>query len=276
MSKKLIVFSGAGLSADSGVATFRDSDGLWANYDPMEVCNFQNWEENYELVHRFYNLRRAELRSVSPNAMHEFLASLPKILAQNLASEALTSENLASEALANENLTSEALRQKSSTQNIEVVYLTQNVDDLLERAGAKNVIHLHGELTKIICPKCGYIIEIGYDEFDISSACPKCASKKLKPKIVFFYENAPLYEKMYAEFGSLGRGDMVLVVGTSGNVVPISYILRSNANIGYKILNNLAPSPHIDEGLFDTVIYQKAVEAFPQIKQEISAFFAKN
>lgn len=258
MSRKLIVFSGAGLSADSGIATFRDSDGLWANYDPMEVCNFKNWEKNYELVHSFYNLRRAELRSVTPNAMHEFLASLPTFLAQDLANKDFRSAR------------------KSSVQDIEVVYLTQNVDDLLERAGAKNVIHLHGELTKIICPKCQHIVEIGYDEFDFSSACPKCASKKLKPKIVFFYENAPLYEAMYAEFGSLDRGDLVLVVGTSGSVIPISYILRSNENIGYKILNNLAPSPHIDEGIFDSVIYQKAIKAIPQIRQEISAFFDKN
>lgn len=251
MSKKLIVFSGAGLSADSGIATFRDSDGLWANYDPMEVCNFKNWEKNYELVHRFYNLRRAELRSVKPNAMHEFLASLPALLSQSWIN-------------------------KSSAQNIEVVYLTQNVDDLLERAGARNVIHLHGELTKIICPKCQNVVEIGYEEFDFSSVCPKCASKKLKPKIVFFYESAPLYEKMYAEFGSLDSWDLVLVVGTSGNVIPISYILRSNEKIGYKILNNLAPSPHIDEGLFDTVIYQKAIKAIPQIRQEIVAFFDKS
>lgn len=242
--RKLVVFSGAGLSADSGIATFRDSDGLWANYDPLEVCNFKNWEANYALVHRFYNLRREELKSVKPNAMHEFLASLPRFL-----------------------------EQEKTKESIEVIYLTQNVDDLLERAGAKNVIHLHGELTKIICPKCQHIIEIGYEEFDLSSACSKCASKKLKPKIVFFYENAPLYETMYAEFGMLGRSDCVLVVGTSGSVIPISFILSSNDKIGLKILNNLAPSPHIDEHLFNTVIYQQAIEAIPQIKQEIIAFF---
>lgn len=238
--RKLVIFSGAGLSADSGIATFRDSDGLWASYDPLEVCNFKNWEKNYELVHRFYNLRREELKNVKPNAMHEFLASLVDLLAR---------------------------------ESIEVVYLTQNVDDLLERAGAQNVIHLHGELTKIICPKCHHISDIGYECFDSTTPCPKCANKKQKPKIVFFYESAPLYEVMNAVFFSLGKDDSVLVVGTSGSVIPIGVILGQSRQIGLKILNNLAPSPYIDERLFDKVIYSKAIEAIPQIKQEIEAFF---
>ena len=246
--RKLVIFSGAGLSVDSGIATFRDSDGLWANYDPLEVCNFKNWEANYALVHKFYNLRRGELSSVKPNAMHEFLASLPKILEQ-------------------------VITKSSKQESIEVIYLTQNIDDLLERAGAKNVIHLHGELTKIICPKCQHILEIGYEEFDYSMACPKCANTKLMPKIIFFYENAPLYETMYAEFSTLSKSDCVLVVGTSGSVIPIGWILAQNDKIGLKILNNLAPSPHIDERLFDKVIYEKAIDTIAKIKQEITKFF---
>ena len=238
--RKLVIFSGAGLSADSGIATFRDSDGLWASYDPLEVCNFKNWEKNYELVHRFYNLRREELKRVKPNAMHEFLASLPDLL---------------------------------SRESIKVIYLTQNIDDLLERAGAQNVIHLHGELTKIICPKCHHTRDIGYEPFDSTTPCPKCTNNKQKPKIVFFYESAPLYEVMNAVFFSLGRDDAVLVVGTSGSVIPIGMILGQHSRIGLKILNNLTASPYIDEGLFDKVIYSKAVESIPQIKQEIEAFF---
>ncbi|WP_300446807.1 Sir2 family NAD-dependent protein deacetylase [uncultured Helicobacter sp.] len=77
---KCVVFSGAGLSAESGLETFRDNGGLLAQYNPMEVCNYGNWRENFDLVHRFYNLRRVELGSVKPNAMHQFLASLPTLL----------------------------------------------------------------------------------------------------------------------------------------------------------------------------------------------------
>ncbi|WP_334084869.1 Sir2 family NAD-dependent protein deacetylase [Helicobacter typhlonius] len=77
---KLVIFSGAGLSAESGLETFRDNGGLWAQYDPMEVCNYENWLENFALMHRFYNLRREELGKVQPNAMHKFLATLPHSL----------------------------------------------------------------------------------------------------------------------------------------------------------------------------------------------------
>lgn len=148
---KLIVFSGAGLSAESGLETFRDADGLWAKYDPMEVCNYQNWEKNFDLVHRFYNERRKELAKVKPNAMHLYLAQLEHDLKGK----------------------------------VDMIHLTQNVDDLLERAGATKIIHLHGKLTELICPQCQHIQTIGYAEFD-KSPCPKCGHTKVKPQIIFF------------------------------------------------------------------------------------------
>lgn len=157
---KCVVFSGAGLSAESGLETFRDNDGLWAQYDPMEVCNYENWQENFDLVHRFYNLRRVELGNVKPNAMHEFLSSLPTLLNPKA--------------------------NKKRTESIEVIHITQNVDDLLERTGTENVIHLHGELIKIICPYCEHILNIGYETFT-PRTCEQCGYKHLKPFIVFFW-----------------------------------------------------------------------------------------
>lgn len=251
---KLVVFSGAGLSAPSGVATFRDSNGLWANYDPMEVCNFQNWEKNFALVHNFYNLRREELKKVSPNAMHQYLANLPQTL--------------------NESVQNNASSQQPK-EHIEVVYLTQNVDDLLERAGAKEVVHLHGELTKLICPHCEHIISIGYESYE-PKPCEQCGYEKIKPKIVFFYEQAPMYEKMYQTFCALDERDCVLVIGTSGTVIDICGLLALNPRIGKKILNNLYTSDSIDERVFDEVIYDSATHIIPRLDTLLTEFFASN
>ncbi|WP_334094555.1 SIR2 family NAD-dependent protein deacylase [Helicobacter typhlonius] len=240
---KLVIFSGAGLSAESGLETFRDNGGLWAQYDPMEVCNYENWLENFALMHRFYNLRREELGKVQPNAMHKFLATLPHSL--------------------------------KAKQDIEVIHITQNVDDLLERAGASNIIHLHGQLSKIICPKCEYIFDIGYTHFEPHN-CPNCGYEKLKPFIVFFYEKAPQYATMYEIFESLNFRDCVLVIGTSGNVVDISSILARceyKHKIGLKILNNLEPSNSIAESVFDTIYYKPATQAIEQIQEALCDFF---
>ncbi len=244
---KLVVFSGAGLSAESGLGTFRDNDGLWAKYDPMVVCNYENWIENFDLVHKFYNLRRIELGNVAPNLMHKFLAKLPNMFKEC----------------------------KEIKEDIETIFITQNVDDLLERAGVSNVIHLHGELTKIICPNCGRIYELGYTEFETHN-CDKCNYKYLKPFIVFFYEKAPKYVYLYDIFSSLTYKDCVLVIGTSGNVVDISSIIYScekQSKIGYKILNNLEYSDSIAESMFDKILYMPATKAIDSIEYEIKNFF---
>lgn len=239
---KLIVFSGAGLSAESGLETFRDADGLWARYDPMDVCNYQNWEKNFDLVHHFYNERRKELAKVEPNAMHNYLAQLEHTLQGK----------------------------------VEVIHLTQNVDDLLERAGAKKIVHLHGKLTELICPECHHIQTIGYCDFD-KSPCPKCGNVKVKPQIIFFYEPAPEYETLHKIFGELESDDCVLVVGTSGRVVNISSLIRFmesfGVTIGCKILNNLEESESIDASLFDKVFYTPATQAVAEIDRVLKDFW---
>lgn len=223
---KIVVFSGAGISAESGLATFRDSNGLWANYDPMIVCNYLNWLDNYNLVHEFYNLRRIELKNVNPNIAHEIISKLSR--------------------------------------EYEVINITQNVDDLFERAGCENVIHLHGNLKEMRCLECGDISQIGYEAYKFSP-CLKCGNEKLKPNIVFFYESAPKYADMYEIFNNIKNNDIVLVIGTSGEVVNICSML----NYGYKILNNLKSSNMIDETLFDSVYLESSSSALPKIYDEI-------
>lgn len=246
---KIIIFSGAGISAESGLATFRDSNGLWANYDPNVVCNYHSWRKNYELVHKFYNLRREELATVHPNIAHK--------IAMRLARE------------------------------FEVINITQNVDDLFERAHLEgessanpnvnqdaifaeyekaNILHLHGKLWEIRCENCEHIETIGYAPYDFTP-CPKCGNPKLKPNIVFFYEQAPKYAEMYEIFDSVSDNDIIVVSGTSGEVVNVCAMIGR----GYKILNNLEKARGINEKLFDSVYFEPSTSAFEKIYDEIKA-----
>lgn len=223
---RIIVFSGAGISAESGIATFRDGNGLWANYDPQIVCNYRNWKQHYNLVHEFYNKRRAELRNVKPNKAHEIIKHL--------------------------------------SDEYPLINITQNVDDLFERAGCKDVIHLHGNLLELRCETCKNIIPIGYEVYNFTP-CPKCGTKQLKPNVVFFYEQAPRYADMYEIFAHIRDCDIVLVVGTSGEVININFLLTR----GYKILNNLQSQAMIDESVFDSVYLESSTTALPKIYDEI-------
>lgn len=253
---KIIIFSGAGISAESGLMTFRDSNGLWANYDINVVCNYHSWRQNYELVHKFYNLRREELARVHPNAAHKIVRDLAR--------------------------------------EFEVVNITQNVDDLFERAYLEvcgdsfdchdlqsktcndkdfeifaqyekaNILHLHGKLWEIRCEECEHITTIGYTPYNFAP-CEKCGNEKLKPNIVFFYEQAPKYAQMYEIFSKVRDNDIIVVSGTSGEVVNICAMI----NRGYKILNNLQSARGINENLFDSVYLEPSTSAFPKIYDEI-------
>jgi NAD-dependent deacetylase len=202
---KLIVFSGAGISAESGLQTFRGSGGLWENHDLNEVCNYQTWKANAALVHRFYNERRTQLRSAEPNSAHTRIAQW------QLAGHADV--------------------------------ITANVDDLLERAGCGDVLHVHGRLTGMLCTACGNRWDVGYAPWDpATDRCTRerCASRKgVKPDVVFFGEIAPAYADMYRAFGSLRPGDAVLAIGTSLAVVRVHEMLREAAPGVTAILNVL-------------------------------------
>ena len=181
--KKLVVLTGAGMSAESGIRTFREMGGLWEEYDVMEVASPQAWENNPELVLRFYNERRKKLFEAEPNSGHKGLVELEKYF--------------------------------------DVQIITQNVDDLHERAGSKNVLHLHGELKKArstVDPNLIY--ELDQWELKIGDTCKK--GSQLRPHIVWFGEAVHEIQEaaLIAE-----KADVFVVIGTSLNVYPAAGLL---------------------------------------------------
>lgn len=184
--KKVVILSGAGISAESGISTFRDNGGLWEQYDVMEVASAQGWKKNPGLVLNFYNMRRAQLAGVEPNRAHLDIAALEK--------------------------------------DYEVVVITQNVDNLHEKAGSSRVIHLHGELTKVR-PEDSYTEEDGYDESrvkDVGFSAVKLGDVdgrgvQYRPHIVFFGEAVP---KLSDALRELVEADYMIIVGTSLLVQP--------------------------------------------------------
>lgn len=232
LAAKLIVFSGAGLSADSGIPTFRDADGLWENHDVDVVANGHTWKRNFDIVRKFYNDRRTALSGVAANPMHQMIGSWER--------------------------------------RFNTVILTQNIDDLLERAGCQSVVHLHGKLTELRCEACGTVWDIGYSAWDEAGRCGKCDSVKgVRPNVVFFNENAPEYRRMYRAFRDLQAKDCVVVVGTSGQVISLDSFLFDCPAL--KVLNNLGPSKHLNESHFDHVLYGKASEKVREIDQLVTA-----
>jgi NAD-dependent deacetylase len=228
---RLVVFSGAGLSADSGISTFRDADGLWENHSVDVVANGHTWKNNFDTVRKFYNERRADLAGVAPNAAHRQIADWQK--------------------------------------RFDTVILTQNVDDLLERAGCTNVIHLHGNLTEMRCTACGNTWDIGYAAWGEEDRCLKCNSLKgVRPQVVFFNEAAPLYSKMYKTFREIRAHDTIVVIGTSGQVINLDAFMFDALCL--KILNNLGSSQYINESYYDHVFYGKASDMCSQINQVIN------
>lgn len=184
---KVMILSGAGLSAESGIRTFRDHDGLWEEYEVMQVCSTQGWEADRELVTRFYNARRRDLEDKAPNAAHKAIARLQR-------------------------------RYPGRIWN-----LTQNVDDLLERAGCEEVIHLHGTLRDLRCETCGHVWDIGYTEQTDHDACPRCESDAVRHNVVMFGESAPMYQKIYE---AVEECSLFVAIGTSGQVIDIVPIAR--------------------------------------------------
>jgi NAD-dependent deacetylase len=236
--RQFILLTGSGISADSGLDTFRTSGGqsLWARYDPDVVCNFDVWEENFELVHEFYSKRRMELAEVEPNAAHKLAAEWQK------------------------------------RHGAEII--TQNVDDLFERAGARDVLHVHGRLTGLRCLGCETHWDWGYHAFDPAEhRCPHCGGlHEVKPDVVFFNERAPLYQQLWEKLDSLSHEDLLVVIGTSGNVLPIAGIARHSKAV--TVLSNLEPEPTIPERYFDHVLHGRAAEIAPRLDALVAKILA--
>jgi NAD-dependent deacetylase len=191
---KIVILTGAGMSAESGIKTFRDHDGLWENYRIEDVATPEAWRKNPELVTQFYNQRRVQLGTVKPNEGHYALKELE--------------------------------------QKHEVVIITQNVDDLHERAGSSNIIHLHGELCKMRNEK-HEVFDIGYQAINYGEKCPK--GMLLRPHIVWFGEDVPLISKA-AEITK--TADMLVIIGTSLEVYPAAGLVNEVHNNAKKVYIN--------------------------------------
>mgnify|MGYP000134333696 FL=1 len=230
MDGKVVILSGAGLSASSGISTFRDEDGLWEKHNIQEICSVGCLDWNYDATINFYNLRRNDIKDRVPNNAHKMIAKL----------------------------------KNKYPKRVEVI--TQNIDDLLEKADCKDVLHLHGFLKELRCIECEKIIDISYSLQDKSNSTCKSCGGKMRPNIVFFGEAAPKYEIMHKILKDCG---LLVVIGTSGYVIDVSFLTQY---ADYSILNNLEPSDAIYEECFTKVYYEDANTAYEKIEQDIENF----
>lgn len=202
-ARSIVILTGAGISAESGIATFRGPGGLWEGHRVEDVCTPAALARDPALVHRFYDLRRAALDSVEPNPAHHALAELDAAFAGDL------------------------------------LIVTQNVDDLHERAGAVRVEHMHGALRSALCARCGHRRE-WHDALPPGTACPACGAAALRPDIVFFGEIPYRMDRIEE---ALSRADLFVSIGTSGAVYPAAGFVDLARHFGAATLElNLEPS----------------------------------
>lgn len=222
MNKKLIVLTGAGISAESGISTFRDANGLWRNHRIEEVASPVAWHNNPGLVLEFYNLRRKQLFEVNPNAAHLALVSLEK--------------------------------------HYEVVVVTQNVDDLHERAGSRNVLHLHGELKKARSTRDPQrVYELKHWELKLGDLCE--LGSQLRPHIVWFGEEVSAFQEAVQLVAEAG---LLLVIGTSLQVYPAAGLLAyAPANCRIWLIDPTATPGYAVPNL--TTLREKATTGVPSL-----------
>ncbi|MDP5281436.1 NAD-dependent deacylase [Sphingomonas sp. DG1-23] len=201
--RNIVILTGAGVSAESGVATFRGPGGLWEGHRVEDVCTPEALAHDPELVHRFYDERREKLAGVMPNAAHLALARLDREWSGGL------------------------------------LLVTQNVDDLHERAGSTRLLHMHGELKSALCAACG-VRAAWEDSLPPETECPNCGTPALRPDIVFFGEMPYQMERIER---ALGEADLFVSIGTSGAVYPAAGFVQTARYHGAATLElNLDPS----------------------------------
>ncbi|MGO8833148.1 MAG: NAD-dependent deacylase [Roseiarcus sp.] len=232
----VFVLTGAGVSAESGLSTFRNREGggLWAKFDPMKLASPEAFARDPETVHAFYNARRKNLLNVAPNAAHAALARLEAGLAAR--GGALT-------------------------------LVTQNIDDLHERAGSGRVIHMHGELLKARCALCEEVTP-RRDDIGLDSACGGCGrAGAMRPHVVWFGE---IPFEMAGIHAALARADLFVAIGTSGAVHPAAGFVAIARRAGAATCEiNLEPSDNAD--LFETRRYGRASQETPKWVDEVLA-----
>jgi len=200
---QIVVLTGAGISAESGVPTFRDADGLWEGHRIEDVATPEAFERQPSVVHQFYDARRAALAGVEPNAAHRALARLEAVVGDHL------------------------------------LVITQNIDDLHERAGSTRVLHMHGALRSALCRSCGTRVEWEGDLGDFPP-CPTCHQMELRPDVVWFGE---IPYEMDRIFAALELADLFVSIGTSGAVYPAAGFVQAASAYGARTLElNLEPS----------------------------------
>ncbi len=228
--KNIVILTGAGISAESGVATFRDNDGLWEQHRIEDVATPEAFAKDPEFVQNFYNMRRKQLRKVEPNAAHKALAKLQNNLAGT------------------------------------VTIITQNVDDLHERGGGSDIMHMHGELRKIRCKACAEV-HTWQDDCTQETACPSCSRVGvLRPHIVWFGE-MPFHMDKIADL--LSQCDLFISIGTSGNVYPAAGFVTEVQSTGkaHTIEVNLEASEGAN--FFAERRQGKAGELLPELVEEL-------
>jgi len=220
----IVVLTGAGLSAESGLHTFRDKDGIWSKYDYREVATPEGYGRNPVLVLDFYNQRRRQNAHVKPNAAHHALARL------------------------------------EAEYPGQVFVVTQNIDPLHEMAGSKNLVHMHGEILKALCGACGERHHIGHEDLTLETSCPLCTKAgHMRPDVVWFGEMPYHMERIYE---ALGRCDLFLSIGTSGTVYPAAgFVMEARGAGAHAVELNLEPSEGISG--FHEAIHGRATEIVP-------------
>ncbi|MGY0829809.1 Sir2 family NAD+-dependent deacetylase [Azospirillum argentinense] len=228
----IVILTGAGISKESGLDTFRCADGIWAKVDLEDVATPEGFARDPALVHRFYNDRRRGLRdpAVQPNAAHLALAELER-------------------------------RWKG-----DLLLVTQNIDDLHERGGSQTLIHMHGELNAVFCRHCHNKVEHWTSDLSVEDVCPSCARKGgMRPDVVWFGEMPYQMERIYR---ALGACDLFVSIGTSGNVYPAAGFVAEARNAGALTLElNLEPSA--GASLFTDSVNGPATEIVPAFVTEL-------
>lgn len=230
--KKLVVFTGAGISQESGIKTFRDSGGLWEDYNISDVCSPEAWKKDPELVLDFYNKRREQILNARPNSAHKAITSLEKYF--------------------------------------EVQIITQNIDDLHERAGSTNVLHLHGEITKARSTATEKIYTIGNNPIYLNDLCEN--GHQLRPHIVWFGEAVP---NMEIANDMVKTADFFIVAGTSLNVYPAAGLVHVASKSSIKFL--VDPSEQLKTPSIEnlTVYRENATVGIPKIASKLKKTISK-